>query len=798
MRERTANSIATRRPGIDLIDHEQAALLLRERIARICRRIPPLWDLPNFVAVNPFLGFSDQPLPVVARLVADGLGGQALPSVAFYRQRWREGAFDRAALERAAHRAGYNPVELERVLDGTAPAPVRPDSPLLTFAEQHDREHGTAWAATVARHAAAWCAVYVQGGGAGWPHAAAPIGLYASWREAARSDRSLELEGLAGWRAWAAALPETAEQATAAMLDQLGLPPAAHESYLYRLLGDVYGWASLLRRSAWQSGDQEPGLVADLLAIRICTDTAVAQLAPRPRSAATRLEVPAAVEDEQVRAVFQEALEDGYAAQLLGSLAAPPDAPAPGRPAVQAVFCIDVRSEPLRRHLEAQAAGVETLGFAGFFGVALDWQTDAGGSARCPVLLRPGVRVAARAPGGTDTDALKRLQTAPAAAFTFVETLGLAYGLGLAGDALALRGSRQADEGTVPFCLEPEAGCGIAPAERVELAAGMLKNMGLRERFGRLVLLCGHEGRSANNPHAAGLDCGACGGHGGALNARVAAAVLNDPTVRRLLPGRGWRIPEDTWFLPAVHDTADDRVRLLDTSMAPAGHTADIAQLTRWLEEAGMAARAERAPALGLAGRAPGLLGRLLHRRTRDWSEVRPEWALARNAAFIAARRCRTRGVDLEGRTFLHEYDWTTDPDNSILTLILTAPMVVASWINLQYFASTVDNRVFGSGTKALHNRVGTHGVLLGNSGDLRTGLALQSVHAPDGSWHHEPLRLQVVVEAPRGRIERVLAEQPGVRELVEHGWVRLFALDPADRRAERWVPGTGWAEDSW
>ena len=123
----------------------------------------------------------------------------------------------------------------------------------------------------------------------------------------------------------------------------------------------------------------------------------------------------------------------------------------------------------------------------------------------------------------------------------------------------------------------------------------------------------------------------------------------------------------------------------------------------------------------------------------------------------------------MKGRAFLHEYDAAKDTDGSILTLILSAPMVVASWINLQYFASTVDNDVFGCGNKALHNRVGSIGVVLGNGGDLRTGLASQSVHAPDGSWYHEPLRLQVIVEAKPERIDAVLNSQKAVKDLVDH-----------------------------
>ena len=182
-----------------------------------------------------------------------------------------------------------------------------------------------------------------------------------------------------------------------------------------------------------------------------------------------------------------------------------------------------------------------------------------------------------------------------------------------------------------------------------------------------------------------------------------------------------------------------------------------------------------------------------LRGRSRDWSEVRPEWGLARNAAFIAARRERTRGVDLQGRAFLHEYDATLDSDGSVLTLILNAPMVVASWINLQYFASTVDNTVFGCGTKTLHNRVGSLGVVLGNGGDLRTGLALQSVHGADGRWFHEPLRLQVVIEAHQAKIDDVLNAHKAVRDLVENGWIRLFALDPNGSQTCLRLPDGRW-----
>ena len=96
--------------------------------------------------------------------------------------------------------------------------------------------------------------------------------------------------------------------------------------------------------------------------------------------------------------------------------------------------------------------------------------------------------------------------------------------------------------------------------------------------------------------------------------------------------------------------------------------------------------------------------GNQVKSRSRDWSETRPEWALAGCQAFIAAPRARTKGKGLEGRAFLHDYDWQKDEGFGILELILTAPVVVASWISLQYYGSVVAPDVFGAGNKLLHN----------------------------------------------------------------------------------------------
>jgi uncharacterized protein YbcC (UPF0753/DUF2309 family) len=176
---------------------------------------------------------------------------------------------------------------------------------------------------------------------------------------------------------------------------------------------------------------------------------------------------------------------------------------------------------------------------------------------------------------------------------------------------------------------------------------------------------------------------------------------------------------------------------------------------------------------------------------------VRPEWGLAGNAAFLAAPRERSSHLNLKARAFLHNYNWEADVDHSTLELILSAPVVVASWINLQYYASTVNHELWGSGNKVLHNVVGTVGVCLGNGGDLKTGLPLQSLH--DGeNWVHEPLRLSVYVEAPREKISLVLSRQESVRKLFDGGWLHLFAIDPDDQATiYRYLPGFGWETEA-
>jgi uncharacterized protein YbcC (UPF0753/DUF2309 family) len=243
------------------------------------------------------------------------------------------------------------------------------------------------------------------------------------------------------------------------------------------------------------------------------------------------------------------------------------------------------------------------------------------------------------------------------------------------------------------------------------------------------------------------------------------------------------QLPESTRFVAALHNTTTDEIQCF-AAVPP--------EVQRWLREAGTATQNERFHNWH-AETLPSDLARQLHAKAGDWSETRPEWGLANNAAFIIAPRAWTKGVDFSGRVFLHDYAAELDHDGSTLELLLTAPLVVTNWINMQYNASVTDPHTFGSGNKVLHNAVGGHiGVFEGQSGDLRIGLPQQSVHNGE-RFMHQPLRLTAIVAAPQQAIAQILEKHADVRALVENGWLYLWQWQPGEKM-QQWQQGT-WQE---
>ncbi len=656
---------------------------------------------------------------------------------------------------------------------------------ICTVADFLDQEKPPAqWSRFVVDEISKWCAVTFDENQTTWTVPWKNDGLYAAWRAAAEHDHNPEAFGLTGFRTFVGNLPGTPLAAIDACLDVIERKDAPLPDFLHRQLATIAGWAGYVQyrvREDTLRGRQN-GMLADLLAIRLAYDAALYSAFAKDLhvAGAWRRATAPGVNNRYLAALsrWQFAYEAGYQRRLAQALAKQPAVPSPDRPDIQAVFCIDVRSEVVRRHLEQAAPGTQTIGFAGFFGFPAAHRTELANApeAHCPVLLIPPIETCEPLPSAARTQlrakraaagAWKAFQNSAASCFSFVESVGIAFGVALGRRATAGR----------PSCARVAPQFAEASLEtRAALAAGALRSMSLVGNYARLVLLCGHGSESANNPYASGLDCGACGGHAGDVNARLAVLTLNDPAVRALLAKQGIVLPADTVFLAGLHNTTTDDFALFDLEALPESHREEVVRLSNALARAGAAARRERAHRLGLDEQTDEQIDAAIHERAVDIAQVRPEWGLANNAAFVAAPRSRTAGLKLDGRVFLHDYDPFTDPEDKALTLILSAPVVVASWINLQYYASRIDPMRYGSGNKVLHNVVGGIGVLEGNSGDLKVGLPLQSLH--DGkTFTHEPRRLAVYLEATPERIQAVLEKNPSVRQLFDHEWLHLFSL---------------------
>ncbi|RLQ21120.1 DUF2309 family protein [Seongchinamella sediminis] len=798
--------------------------------------VAPTWPLDRMIAVNPYWGRIHQHFEEARQSLAHIAGSPLALAPAHYREAWERGDIAPADLERAAQELGFA-LSIRQLVAALQEddCHLRP-APLLSDAldSQRDLQHEPAWCDTLTHQVAQFCGAYFDRDQADWQPTTAP-GLYASWRSALTRDHSVALlMKAADIPARAADLAVEPERQIARALQQLAVPESDWNLYLQAVVMRLSGWAAWCAYLRWQArlADADDRTLVDLLAIRLSWECLLDDGRRSADSVWSRWQnnwqrhfQAAGDSAPAVQAVWQRAEEISYQNSLVGTLTTAPVSAGSATPEVQAAFCIDVRSEVFRRHLESQSQRIQTIGFAGFFGLPISY-TPLGTTAtrpQLPGLLAPAIAITdhaadeasgrqiAQRRDGRLRAALgwRNFQSLPLSAFTLVETMGLGYLAKLVKRTLPGIGDQRSDadrglsasdrQELRPMLDEDSAGGAAAQAE---LAAQVLTGMGLGGSLARLVLLIGHGSQVRNNPHRAGLDCGACCGQTGEVNARALSAMLNDPAVREGVRERGIDIPADTLFVAGLHNTTTDEVQLLDLDTVPASHSQAIGQLTSELEAAGREARRERAPALGLSPLVdePRALHRAMRQRANDWAQTRPEWGLANNAAFVVAPRSTTRGVDLQGRSFLHDYDYRRDPDGALLEQIMTAPMIVTHWINMQYLASSADNRRFGSGNKTLHNVVGGRlGVFEGNGGDLRIGLPLQSVH--DGErWRHRPLRLSVVIRAPRESIEAVLAKHPTVRQLVENQWLYLLRWE-GERielyRAGHWQEWTNKSQQS-
>jgi len=789
---------------------------LTEVVERACSSIAPTWPLDRFIAVNPFWPRTHKPLPRVAGELAALSGARLLMPRTWYAEEWRAGRLRSEHVREAIAESGADVTEEDLLASFWIGEPTSHRRPLVVDVMEalRRRDHEQSWREFVMERISRFCASYFDDGQA---QVSAPRekSFYATWRVQAESDHmpSLFME-LGGYRTALESLPFSPDEMIERGCADLGVSMEERERYFAALLLDVNGWASWCAYLRWiarlSGGDDRH--IRELLAIRLGWEWILLRASDETIAAEWRFAMaswPAIDRAAQLARsddwILQRAVEIALLSRVRADLPKGFDATRPARPKLQAAFCLDVRSEVLRRALESQGDEIQTFGAAGFFGVPMEYLQLAADDARpqLPGILPPKYRVTdTNVPKGLEQTRRARLAAAHAwkafkssslSSFAFVDSIGLLFARNLYHDAFSEKSirpehhdeaglTRGENKTRLPRITSHVDGTSVSNEERCQLAASFLRTIGLTKDFARIVLLVGHGSETKNNAHAAGLDCGACCGQPGDVNARAAAALLNDENVRAGLVSRGIEVPATTRFIGALHNTTTDEVLLFVDDTGSPAQGAELAEVQAVLDRASIRTRRERAPRLGLGDLPDAKLHAALIKRARNWAEVRPEWGLAGNAMLIVAPRERTRHLDLEGRAFLHDYRFEDDKDETILEAIMTGPMVVGHWINFQYYASTVDNARYGCGDKVLHNIVGGHlGVLEGNGGDLRIGLSMQSLH--DGErWVHSPLRLAVFIEAPHAAVERVFEKHPKVRELVDNEWLHLFQLDARER----------------
>jgi uncharacterized protein YbcC (UPF0753/DUF2309 family) len=473
---------------------------------------------------------------------------------------------------------------------------------------------------------------------------------------------------------------------------------------------------------------------------------------------------------------------------------------------------MDEREESFRRHLEEHNSAIETLGAAGFFGVAMNYQglDEENATALCPVVVVPAHNVK-EIPLADTEDALDNhnrgrtlnqrithllLQSSrnnPLLAHPVIDLFAPITLIGLLGKTLHPKAQQQlvasiankvsptvatqlhftSDSDTIATPEKPKLG--FTDSEQADRVTNLLRVMGLTNVFAPLVVLFGHGSSSQNNPHRAAYDCGACSGRHGGPNARIFAAMANRPEIRKQLAERGITIPADTWFIGAEHNTCNEAIEWYDLSELPITLQSAFNKLQGDLNHAQHLSAHERCRRLASAPRNPTPEAALNHiqERAADFSQARPELGHATNAAAVVGRRSLTQGAFFDRRVFLISYDPTQDSDGKILEGILLAVGPVGAGINLEYYFSSVNNDRFGCGTKVPHNITGFFGIMDGTSSDLRTGLPQQMIEI------HEAMRLQLLVEAKTTVLEQIYERQESLRELIAGGWLHLSAKDP-------------------
>lgn len=767
--------------------------ILLNSIEQASTIIGKTWPLHTFVASNPLSGYEKTNFKEALFTAEKYLNATVFPKAKLFRNAWEEGEISKKILVEFLLKNGFEktPDYYLNVLDSE------------THKEVLNPNH------QLDRNMSKWLAAFMDEGLAEWDMPFKEEGFYTAWRNLVIYDSEIGEITLKE-------IPNTSYETLENILK--GIPESEYVSLFSYHLGALPGWVGYINHRAasnskWQ--EEFPIALIDYLAVRLWTAKKL-NLALLPDEVFQN-------EDKillsKLKYVWLKAWEKTWQEQMLQTINASSDNKinsTEGLPDAQMVFCIDTRSELIRRNIES-TGNIETYGYAGFFGITMDYESPTDGIVRksCPPIVPSAYKVTEHAQSDKEevfksykktinqrnftNNFLTRMKNMLPSAFGFVEGSGLYYGFSLLMRTLnpnwMYKTKLKKEEENLSICSpkmsspkqQEDLSADIALSEKVGIVKSAFDLMGWK-KFAPLVLFVGHGSHSANNPFGSSLDCGACAASPGRHNARMLASMANLPEVRMELKTKhDIDIPDATIFIGAEHNTTTDAIVLFDSEI-PKAFQEKIEKLKSKLQLAQKTATQER------LGNSINSI-HLAYKKANDWGETRPEWGLAKNAGFIIGSRELTKNINLNSRCFLHSYDWELDTSGKALESIMQGPMVVTQWINNHYYFSTVDNEVFGGGSKITHNITGKFGVVQGNGGDLKMGLPLQSLYESDEKMYHRPLRLSVVINAPIERVSQIIVNNENIKSLLDNEWIYLMVMDPLQQntifqyeKSVRWI----------
>ncbi|MDZ7716386.1 MAG: putative inorganic carbon transporter subunit DabA [Balneolaceae bacterium] len=320
-------------------------------IQALSKQLPNNWPLYSFVTSNPLAGFEDLPFKEAVSKFRKNIGINGYPSAETFKQAWKKDEIDRKVLEK-------------QLQDSNITLGAEDSLSQMRQLESHITQNHLL--GEVDRHIIKWLTVFLDEGSTEWGLPNRDSGFFKAWRSVARFDRRLPNRQILS------SLPEKPLEVIHYLT--ASFEPDDLDLIFKHHLFALPGWVGYIKfrienSSEWQNS--YPITLEDYLAVRLT----LCFMLDKDLMPATKPDQQHHKELDQLKLAWLTAMEYTYRNKLINQVKNQTITQPNGSnaaPDAQFVFCIDTRSERIRRAVE-KAGNYETFGYAGFFGVSMDY-----------------------------------------------------------------------------------------------------------------------------------------------------------------------------------------------------------------------------------------------------------------------------------------------------------------------------------------------------------------------------------------------------------------------------------------